>query len=86
MRSHAITGLTKGFLSRVERDMTSPSVASLITLCDVLSISVGSLFEAPDVQVVRGRHRPAHQPGRRRHRRAAAVTARRVRLQVDPLA
>jgi len=47
-----ITGLTKGFLSRVERDMTSPSVSSLITLCDVLSISVGSLFEAPDVQFV----------------------------------
>ncbi|MFD1573443.1 helix-turn-helix domain-containing protein [Agromyces cerinus subsp. nitratus] len=47
-----VTGLTKGFLSRVERDMTSPSVSSLITLCDVLSISVGSLFEAPDVQFV----------------------------------
>lgn len=47
-----VTGLTKGFLSRVERDLTSPSVASLITLCDVLSISVGSLFEAPDVRVV----------------------------------
>ncbi|MFF2277682.1 helix-turn-helix domain-containing protein [Agromyces sp. NPDC058126] len=48
-----ITGLTKGFLSRVERDITSPSVASLITLCAVLSISVGSLFEEPDVQLVR---------------------------------
>ena len=30
------TGLTKGFLSRVERDLTSPSVASLVTLCQVL--------------------------------------------------
>lgn len=47
-----ISGLTKGFLSRVERDMTSPSVATLVTLCDVLSISVGSLFEEPDVQFV----------------------------------
>jgi len=46
------TGLTKGFLSRVERDLTSPSVSSLIALCDVLGISVGSLFEAPDVQFV----------------------------------
>lgn len=46
------TGLTKGFLSRVERDLTSPSVASLITLCDVLSISVGSLFEAPEVRYI----------------------------------
>lgn len=48
-----VTGLTKGFLSRVERDMTSLSVASLITLCEVLSIPVGSLFEEPDVQLVR---------------------------------
>ena len=47
-----VTGLTKGFLSRIERDMTSPSVSSLITVCDVLSISVGSLFEESDVQFV----------------------------------
>lgn len=48
-----ITGLTKGFLSRVERGKTSPSVTTLVALCDVLSIPVGSLFEVPDVQVVR---------------------------------
>ena len=41
------TGLTKGFLSRVERDETSPSVATLLTLCEVMSIDVGSLFTAP---------------------------------------
>ncbi|WP_027944955.1 helix-turn-helix domain-containing protein [Amycolatopsis taiwanensis] len=49
-----VTGLTKGFLSRVERDLTSPSVATLITLCDVLHVPIGSLFETPDVQLVRG--------------------------------
>lgn len=42
------TGLTKGFLSRVERDLTSPSVASLVTLCQVLSISIGDLFAVPE--------------------------------------
>ncbi|MFF5794460.1 cupin domain-containing protein [Paeniglutamicibacter sp. NPDC012692] len=47
------TGLTKGFLSRVERDLTSPSVASLVTLCQVLSIDVGDLFTQPDTHVVR---------------------------------
>jgi transcriptional regulator with XRE-family HTH domain len=47
------TGLTKGFLSRVERDETSPSVASLITLCQVMSIEVGTLFSVPDVALVR---------------------------------
>lgn len=47
------TGLTKGFLSRVERDLTSPSVASLVTLCQVLSIDVGDLFTQPDTHVVK---------------------------------
>ena len=49
----AATGLTKGFLSRVERDLTSPSVASLVTLCQVLSISIGELFAAPDIHLSR---------------------------------
>jgi transcriptional regulator with XRE-family HTH domain len=52
-------GLTKGFLSRVERDETSPSVASLITLCEVMSINPGSLFSAPDVDLVRRDAAPA---------------------------
>ena len=47
------TGLTKGFLSRVERDLTSPSVASLVTLCQVLSISIGDLFAAPETHLTR---------------------------------
>jgi len=46
-------GLTKGFLSRVERDETSLSVASLITLCEVMSLDVGSLFTVPEVALVR---------------------------------
>jgi transcriptional regulator with XRE-family HTH domain len=46
------TGLSKGFLSRVERDETSPSVATLVQLCQVLSLPVGALFEEPEVQLV----------------------------------
>lgn len=53
------SGLTKGFLSRVERDETSPSVASLLTLCEVMSVDVGSLFSAPDVALVRRNAAPA---------------------------
>ncbi len=53
------SGLTKGFLSRIERDETSPSVASLIRLCEVMSIEVGSLFTAPDVALVRRAEAPA---------------------------
>ncbi|MDR2255327.1 MAG: helix-turn-helix domain-containing protein [Arthrobacter sp.] len=46
-------GITKGFLSRVERDLTSPSVASLVTLCQVLSLPIGELFAAPNIQLTR---------------------------------
>ncbi|MGB4780199.1 helix-turn-helix domain-containing protein [Microbacterium sp.] len=45
--------LTKSHLSRIERDLVSPSVSTLVTICDVLSIEVGELFRASDVKVVR---------------------------------
>jgi len=51
-------GLTKGFLSRVERDETSPSVGTLIVLCEVLSLPIGTLFETPDTQLVRAQEAP----------------------------
>ena len=47
------SGLTKGFVSRVERDLTSPSVATLVKLCAVLGIDVGQLFATPATQLVR---------------------------------
>jgi transcriptional regulator with XRE-family HTH domain len=46
------SGLTKGFLSRLERDETSPSVATLVQLCQVLSLSLGALFAEPEIQKV----------------------------------
>ena len=51
-------GLTKGFVSKLERDLANVSVASLIRLCDALGISVGSLFQAPKGEVVRRDARP----------------------------
>jgi transcriptional regulator with XRE-family HTH domain len=51
-------GLTKGFVSKLERDLANVSVASLMRLCDVLGISVGSLFEPPKGEVVRAAERP----------------------------
>lgn len=47
------SGLTRGFLSRVERDETSPSVSTLITVCQVLSLPVGDLFETIESDLVR---------------------------------
>ncbi|MCF2528090.1 cupin domain-containing protein [Yinghuangia soli] len=48
----AATRLSKGFISKVERDETSPSVATLVTLCQVLSLPIGSLFEEADTATV----------------------------------
>jgi transcriptional regulator with XRE-family HTH domain len=48
-----LANVTKGFVSRLERDMTSPSVATLVAICAVLSIPVGELFSAPKTDVVR---------------------------------
>lgn len=45
--------LTKGFLSKLERDRASPSVASLIRLCEVLEVPVSSLFEASAGELVK---------------------------------
>jgi len=51
-------GLTKGFLSKLERDLANVSVASLIRLCATLGISVGALFETAKGEVVRVGERP----------------------------
>lgn len=59
------TGLSRGFLSRVERDMTSPSVASLVAVCRAISLPLERLFAASTVTVVRAADRPAAVlPGR----------------------
>lgn len=44
--------VTKGFISRLERDEVSPSVTKLVTICDVLSLPIGTLFEAAQTDFV----------------------------------
>ncbi|MFF9012416.1 helix-turn-helix domain-containing protein [Streptomyces sp. NPDC014870] len=46
--------VTKGFLSQLERGLTSVSVPTLLRVCEVLRIGVGELFAYPDEQVVDG--------------------------------
>jgi quercetin dioxygenase-like cupin family protein/DNA-binding phage protein len=58
------TGLSRGFLSRVERDKTSPSVTSLVSVCEAISLPLERLFATPSVTVVRASDRPtATLPG-----------------------
>lgn len=53
------SGLTKGFISRLERDAASPSVASLVAVCEAIGLRVGALFDPPETAVVRaGEGRP----------------------------
>jgi quercetin dioxygenase-like cupin family protein len=52
------SGLTKGFLSQVERDLTSPSVGTLLRLCRVLDLPVGHLFDGARTPLVRAGERP----------------------------
>jgi len=49
----AATGLTEGFVSKLERDQVSPSVASLVSVCDALGLRVGELFDPPTSAIVR---------------------------------
>jgi len=49
----AAAGLTEGFVSKLERDQVSPSVASLVAVCEALGLKVGELFDAPSSAIVR---------------------------------
>jgi len=51
-------GLTKGYLSKLERDLVNVSVASLLRLCDTLDVPVSSLFQPATGEIVRASARP----------------------------
>jgi len=53
----ASTGLTKGFLSQVERDLASPSVGTLLRLCAALDVPIGTLFASAQGPLVRAAER-----------------------------
>jgi len=55
----ARTGLSKGFLSKVERDASSPSVANLVAICDAIGLAMADLFAVPRTTVVRHADRPS---------------------------
>lgn len=48
--------LSKGFISQLERDLTSPSIATLMDILQCLGTSIGEFFyETPDEQIVFGK-------------------------------
>jgi transcriptional regulator with XRE-family HTH domain len=52
-------GVSKGFISRIERDEASPSVASLVALCDAVGLTMADLFAIPQTTLVRHSARPS---------------------------
>jgi transcriptional regulator with XRE-family HTH domain len=54
------TGLTSGFLSQLERDLTSVSLSSLARICSALEVRFGDVLdEAPAGAVIRRGEAPA---------------------------
>lgn len=49
----SVAGITKSFLSRLERDAVAASVATLMRVCNSIGIRPGSLFAAPATSIVR---------------------------------
>jgi len=43
------TGLSIGFLSQVERDITTPSLSSLVTIAKALDLPVSAFLHQPDI-------------------------------------
>jgi transcriptional regulator with XRE-family HTH domain len=77
------SGLTKGYLSKVERGRAMPSVASLLRLCDALGLSPGELFEhSHDRDLVRGGEYPPIGFGGEHMEEALLTPPRERRLQV----
>lgn len=76
------TGLTKGFISRLERDAVSPSVASLVAVCNVIDLPVGALFEAPDTALVTAEDAPRIHFGGTRVEEFLLTPGRQQRLRV----
>ena len=52
------SGLTKGYLSKLENGQSNASVAALMRVCDTLQIPVGTLFDPESGSVVRAGNYP----------------------------
>lgn len=58
-------GISQGFVSKLERDQVSPSVATLVAICDAVGLRIGDLFEPPAAKIVRaGEGAPINFGGR----------------------
>lgn len=52
----AATGLTKGFISQLERDRTAPSLSSIARICDALGVRLSHIFETEPAPALVRKH------------------------------
>jgi transcriptional regulator with XRE-family HTH domain len=78
-------GVTKGFISRVERDQASVSVAALQRICEVLQTPVGALFDYPAKAFVAAEDAPVIEFGAARLRQLVLTPANVTDLRVVKL-
>src|SRR6202521_6234686 len=78
------TGLTQSFLSQVERELTSPSVASPRKIAEALGTSVATFFAGgvPNGRLVRKDARPVLLHSKRRWRDSLLTPGTSGKLQV----
>lgn len=79
------TDLTKGFISQLENDATSPSIATLTQILDVLGISLSNFFrELKAEQVVFGRNARVLAPESNDKIRFELLVPKAINRSIDP--
>lgn len=79
------TDLTKGFISQLENDGTSPSIATLTQILDVLGISLADFFrEYKSEQVVFGRTSRVLAPESNDKVRFELLVPKAINRSIDP--
>ena len=68
------TGLTAGFISQVERNLTTPSITSLVVIAKALGVQIGDLIKQP------GQIQPDSYQDRRQTYRVASGPVKYERL------
>lgn len=81
------SGLTKGYLSKLENGQSNASVAALMRVCESLQIPVGALFDPEAGSVVRAENYPPIEFGGERMREYVLTprTERRIQALVSEI-
>lgn len=84
----ATTGLTKSYLSKIERGLSVPSIATALKLARAFGVQVGQLFGDSGAELVcvvrKDERQPFQRPGSRAGYQYAAIAAGRAVKIMEP--